>query len=111
METRKVIDTNLLIEGMTGLTTVLNVIEYPKALEENNELIWPVRDDYELAIEIMLGLLKSGKPVPAVDVLIAAICINRSLTLVTKDRHFEYIKDIREELSLEIDRLTKRKLS
>jgi len=104
METRKVLDTNLLIDGVMGLTTVLNIIEYPKALDVQNEIIWPTQNDYRVAIDIMINLRKSGKPIPAIDVLLAAICINRNFTLVTKDRHFGYIKSIREEFSLEISK-------
>lgn len=109
METDKVIDTNLLIEGDTGLTTIFNVIEYPKALErENTEVIWPTRRDYLTAIEIMVGLLESGKPIPVIDVLISAICLNRKLTLVTRDHHFNYVKSVKEELSLKMSKRRKK---
>lgn len=102
METDKVLDTNLLIDGETGVTTILNIIEYPKSLDkQDNSIIWPSRNDYLTAIEIMVLLLESGKPVPAIDVLLSAICINRNLTLVTKDKHFNYIKSVKDELSLE----------
>ena len=108
METNKVPDTNLLIDGETGITTILNIIEYPKSLEkQDNEILWPFRNDYLTAIEIMVLLLESGKPVPAIDVLLSAICINRKLTLVTKDKHFTYIKSIKEELLLEIRKTEK----
>ncbi len=40
----------------------------------------------------MVKLREVGKPVPAIDVLIAAICIRRDLKLLTKDKHFLYIK-------------------
>ena len=109
METHKVLDTNLLIDGKTGLTTVLNVIEYPKSIQKDNEIIWPTRDDYVVAIEIMVALLDSGKPIPAVDVLVAAMCLNRKLTLVTKDRHFSYVKLVREEFSLEFPKQESKK--
>jgi tRNA(fMet)-specific endonuclease VapC len=103
VEARKVLDTNLLIDGETGLTTILNVIEYPKSLDdETNEVIWPTRADYLTAVEIMVLLQESGKPVPAIDVLLSAICLNRKLTLATKEKHFNYVKEVKEELSLEI---------
>lgn len=109
METNKVIDTNLLIEGETGLTTIFNVIEYPKALEKQDiEVIWPTRRDYLTAIEIMVGLLESGRPIPAIDVLISAVCINRKLMLVTRDHHFGYVKSVKEELSVKINRRRKK---
>jgi tRNA(fMet)-specific endonuclease VapC len=103
METSKVLDTNILIEGETGITTILNIIEYPKSLEnQENEILWPSREDYLTAIDIMVLLLGSGKPVPAIDVMVSAICVNRKLTLVTKDKHFNYIKSVKEDFLLEI---------
>jgi tRNA(fMet)-specific endonuclease VapC len=103
MEKDKVIDTNLLMEGQTGLTTILNVVEYPKSLERDDlQIIWPTKDDYITAVELMVSLLESGTPIPAVDVLISAICLNREATLVTMDRHFEFVKAVNDELSLEV---------
>lgn len=105
METSKVLDTNLLIDGESGLTTIFNVLKYPKSLERNlNDIIWPTRDDYTSAIDIIVLLLEIGKPLPAIDVLLAAMCINRKLTLVTRDPHFEYVKYGRKEFSLELKR-------
>ena len=108
MEENKVLDTNLLIDGETGITTILNIIEYPNALaEQDNQIIWPTRSDYVTAIDLMILLLELGKPIPAVDVLLSAICLNRKMTLVTKDNHFKYVKSVKNELSLEL-RLTKK---
>lgn len=75
METHKILDTNVLIEGRTGLTTIFNVIEYPKSLDKRNEIVWPDRSDFELAIEIMVDLLKAGKQIPVINVLVAAMCV------------------------------------
>jgi len=102
METTEVLDTNLLIEGRTGLTTAFNVVEYPKALETKNEILWPTREDHVAAISIMVDLLKAGTPVPAIDVLIAAVCINRGLKLLTKDNHFKAIISVRSEFKLNL---------
>jgi len=102
MEAHEILDTNLLIEGKTGATTAFNIVEYPKALEGNVEVIWPNRPDFLTAVEIMVDLLKAGTPIPAIDVLIAAICLNRGLRLATSDRHFHHIKAIREGFDLHI---------
>jgi len=103
MEKGKVIDINQLIDGKTGVTTILNVIEYPKSLEkEGLQVIWPTKSDYLTAIDLMVLLLEAGKPIPAIDVLLSAICLNRDMTLVTKDKHFEDVKSVKQELSLEI---------
>ncbi len=81
MEENKIYDTNLLIEGKVKRTTIFNIIEFPKALERDLEIIFPTKEEYLKAIEIMLALLKMGKPIPAIDTLIAAMCIKRDLTL------------------------------
>lgn len=45
--------------------------------------------------EIAHRLGKRGYPLPDMDVLIAAICVDHDAVLVTADRHFERIKDLR----------------
>lgn len=103
MEENQVIDTSLLIEGKTGLTTAFNAVEYPKALERTGiEVLWPVKDDFLIAIAIMIDLLRVGKPIPAIDVLIAATCIRRGLTLATRDEHYMIVKSIRPELKISL---------
>jgi len=41
--------------------------------------------------QIKKGLKKKGRPIPENDIWIAGIAIQYELTLVTRDRHFEYI--------------------
>ncbi len=102
MEATEVLDTNLLMEGRAGLTTAFNVVEYPKSLERNVEVLWPVREDFVAAIGIMIDLLNAGTPVPAVDVLVAAMCINRGFKLLTKDEHFAAIRSVRATFKLSV---------
>lgn len=102
MEAREVLDTSLLIEGRVGLTTAFNIVEHPKALEGRVEVIWPNRSDFLTAVEIMVDLLKAGTPIPAIDVLIAATCLDRGLGLATKDKHFHHIKAVREGFDVRI---------
>lgn len=102
MDETEVIDTNLLIEGRVGLTTAFNIVEYPKALEKKIEVLWPVKADFLTATEIMIDLMKSRTPVPALDILVAAICLNRRFKLATKDEHFKVIKAVRQDLNLSL---------
>jgi len=103
-------DTNVLIDlyrqgvrELRGFTTALNVVEYPKILSiKKLRVIYPEIEDYELAAMISKDLYKAGKPVPALDIVIAAVAINRRLILVTKNHHFKCIKEIRRDLLLEI---------
>ena len=66
-------------------------------------VIYPSKLDYELALKLSTELLRIGKPVPAIDAVIAATALNRKLKLVTKDKHFMVIKEIREDFELLIE--------
>jgi len=101
VEENKVLDTSVLISGASGITTIFNIIEYPPAYEKCN-VIWPKREDYVKALAIASKLRKAGKPVGAIDIIIASICINRTLALVSKDEDFTLIKEIEPSLKLEL---------
>ena len=100
-------DTNVLIEAvksgksLKGYTTVLNVVKFPRALELGLTVITPSLEDYLLAIKISQAMVRKGTPIPAVDAVVAAVAINRELVLVTRDKHFEWIKEEFEGLKLE----------
>lgn len=99
-------DTNKLIElykneeSVNGYTTILNVIEFPKALELDLRVLYPSKSDYRLAIKISTELLKIGKPLPAVDILISAIAINNGLRVVTLDKLFMLVKEVISEFDV-----------
>jgi len=97
---------NLLKSGKLvakGFTTIFNVIEFPKALSlKELGVIYPTVEDYDEALRISASLLGVGKPLPAVDVLIASICVRRGLLLRTADEHFTHIKSVRREFKVEV---------
>lgn len=99
-------DTNVLIEAvksgkkLNGYTTVLNIVEFPRGLELGLTVITPTLEDYLLAIKISQAMVKKGTPIPAVDAIVAAVAINRELTLFTEDRHFEWVREEFRELRL-----------
>jgi predicted nucleic acid-binding protein len=105
-----VYDTNLLISLLKsgkrtakGFTTIFNIIEFPKALDlKELGVIYPTLDDYDESLRISAFLLRKGEPLPAVDVLIASVCIRRGLKLQTRDRHFMSIKSVRQEFRVEL---------
>jgi hypothetical protein len=105
-----VYDTNRLINylktgktSLKGLTTIFNIIEFPKALElKELDVIYPTIDDYNESLRISVALLKKGKPLPTIDILIATICIRRDLTLCTFDQHFINIKSVRNDFKLKL---------
>ena len=43
---------------------------------------------------IGLELRRSGKPIPANDLWIAALCRQHSLPLISRDRHFDVVKGL-----------------
>jgi predicted nucleic acid-binding protein len=110
MEEATVYDTSTLIgllksgrRDVKGFTTILNIIEFPKALElEGLGVIYPNVEDYDEALKVSALLLKRGKPLPAIDILIAAICLRRGLTLMTGDEHFRHIKSVKKEFKIEL---------
>jgi len=90
-------------KDIQGYTTIFNLIEFPKALELDLIVLYPSKSDYNLALKISTELLKIGKPVPAIDVIISAISINRGLKLVTKDKHFLFVKDVIKDFNVQIE--------
>ena len=87
----EVLDASVLIAKRFGLTTIFNAIEYPPAFEKCT-IIWPKKIDFERALDIGIKLRKAGRTVPAIDLLTASMCINRNLTLITKDSDYKNIK-------------------
>ena len=84
-----------------GYTTVLNLVEFPKALElERLKVLYPTREDYDNAVVWSARLLKQGTPVPAIDLVVSAISVRLGLQVVTRDRHFKRIKSTVRELNL-----------
>ncbi|WP_297421158.1 PIN domain-containing protein [Thermococcus sp.] len=105
---KKLYDTNILIDLVKrgkspreGYTTTLNLVEYPRAISLDLNVIIPSPKEYALAVKLSEKLVKAGTPVPAVDVVIAAVAISRNMTVITRDEHFSWIENIAPELQLE----------
>ena len=67
---------------------------------EGLTVLYPNVDDYEASLKLSIDLLQRGTPLPAVDILLAAICINRNYIFSTKDNHFTAVKAVRKEFKL-----------
>ena len=102
-DTSKLIDAYKKKENIQGYTTIFNIIEFPKALELNLIILYPSKSDYNLALKISTELLKIGKPIPAIDITISAIAINNGLRVITKDKHFLFIKDIMKDFEVIVE--------
>jgi tRNA(fMet)-specific endonuclease VapC len=90
------------LEEGKDFTTIFSIIEYPKALElENLTIIFPDKTIYEDAIKLSVLLLEKGIPIPAMDILIACIALNKNLELITTDKHFDFVKSVNNNLQLQ----------
>lgn len=105
-------DTNWLMElyklnqkNIKGFTSILNIIEYPKSIDffTNLELIVPSNRDYQQAIDLAKNLYKMGNPIPAVDILIASICYNSKFILISRDKHFDAVKEVWNDFQISQD--------
>jgi len=81
-----------------GAVAALTVVEYPPAAAYAVRVIYPRRVDYEHAAFLQALLRRRGSPVPAVDLVIAAVAVNRGMKLVTLDKHFRVIEEVEPRL-------------
>ena len=101
MEKKEILDTSVAILKKQGLITLFTVIEYPPSID-NFDILFPDDIDYIKAIEISNKLREKGKPIGAVDILIASMCLNRDAKLITKDKDFNIIKLIYPEFDFQL---------
>ncbi|MCK4732259.1 MAG: PIN domain-containing protein [Methanophagales archaeon] len=64
---------------------------------------------YDTSSLINVYKLKIGKPIPAIDIIIAAVALNRNMKLVTTDNHFAVIRKIRSDFEFVIENKTLKK--
>lgn len=106
---KKIYDTNVIIglwrsniRRLEAYTTIFNVVEFPKTLLIKDLMVlYPIRDDFNEAILIAKDLMKAGKPIGAVDIIIASIALRTDLMIVTNDKDFQNIKEVRPNLKVE----------
>ena len=104
METNAILDTSAAIGRNEGTITIFTVIEYPPSAKYNFDVVFPETLDYLKATEIATRLREVGKPIGAIDMIIAAMCLNRFVKLVTKDRDFEYVAELFPDFDVEFVR-------
>ena len=97
----EILDASVVIEGHSGLTTIFGIIEYPPALG-NCTVLWPEKEDFYLALDTASRLRLIGKPIGAIDIMVASMCINRNMKLITKDNDFVKIKEVEKSFKAEI---------
>ena len=85
-------------ELFVGINRVANKQKHFKILNDFINLSTIVDVDKDTAVcygELMASLYKKGKPIPTNDIWIAAIAKQHDFTLITQDKHFKEIGDIR----------------
>ena len=80
---------------------MFSAIEYPTAAG-NCEILYPDVKDYELALHLATKLRAIGRSTEAIDILNAAMCLNRDFELVTKDKDYEQISKVRPDFKLKL---------
>ncbi len=84
-------------ELYVGINRVVNKAKHLKMLHKFLELSTVISIDEETTKyygEIVAALYKKGKPIPINDAWIAASAKQHEFTLITRDKHFNEIKDI-----------------
>lgn len=111
MGKNKIYDTSAIIELVkkkitrkVSYVSIITVVEYSPALEYTETVLYPTRRDYLLAVKWQSELRALGIPLPATDLLIAAQAVNNNLVLVTRDKHFNILREtIAGNLELEVE--------
>ena len=92
------ISTIALGELYIGINRVVNKSKHTRKLNEFLKIATVLNVDIESAAiygEIVAVLYKSGKPIPTNDVWIASIALQNNLTLITQDKHFLEINQLK----------------
>ena len=93
-------DKKPLKEGFS-FATIFSIIEFPSAFSYTNlSVIYPSYEHYEKAFANDVLLRERGIPIPAIDILIGTIAIDKNLILVSDDSHFNFIKKMNSDLKL-----------
>ncbi len=103
METDALLDTSILIEEKKGLTTMISVVEHPKAAHYEVHVIYPVLQDWNTAFQLSSKLYAQGTPCSVPDLLIASIALRLNLTVRTKDHDFQVIQKVAPELCVSLE--------
>ena len=90
--TEEILDTSVAYYRNSGKVTIFSTVEYPPCGGVGWTVLFPEPKDYLMAISIVTLLRKAGTPLGVIDILIAAMCIDRKSLLVTKDKDFKRIQ-------------------
>lgn len=101
MEEARILDTSAYIEGHRGKITACTLVEHPVAATRHVSVIYPKPRDFDKAADLASKLFAVGTPVGGMDLLIAAVAVNRQLPLATRDSDFRLIQKVEGKLKIE----------
>lgn len=82
-------------------TTIFSLIEFPVAAKYTEiSIINPTSLHYELSLKYALMLRKKGTPIPAIDIIIGAIGVEKNFYIVSEDSDFGYFQDVEPRLKI-----------
>ena len=88
----------------TTSITAFELLKYSNDIENTKELLSRLNvlefgmEEAEIAGELSRNMKKIGKIIESFDILIAAITIKNDLTLITSDKHFGKVIDLKVEI-------------
>ena len=102
METNTILDTNIAIGSKRGTITIFTAIEYPPSSTRDFDILFPDKLDFLKSLEIADTLRENGTPIGAIDIILAAMCLNRQATLITADNDFRHVRSAFSDFKLEL---------
>ena len=88
----------VLSEFMFGIAQSRGRLEYEMWIDETlglSQFLDITSDTAARYADVRLELKRSGSPIPSNDLWIAALCRQHALPLLSRDRHFEFVKGLR----------------
>jgi len=81
--------------GIDGSNSKVELEKWLKKLIDRCEILTPSMNTLRFYSEISHQLKRDGKPIPANDVWIAALCKESGMELISRDKHFDYVKGLK----------------
>lgn len=81
--------------GLAGSRHRRELEKWLEALAAESIVLTVDRETARLYAEIASGLKRAGTPIPANDVWIASLALQHDLLIVSRDTHFDAVKQVR----------------
>lgn len=81
--------------GIDGSNSKDELKNWLKKLMDRCEILSPSINTLRFYSEIRHQLKRDGHPIPANDIWIAALCKESGMELLSRDKHFDYVKGVK----------------